>query len=33
MFLQPDFQIILHPGGTSDIPTAYVIGTRFGLTF
>ena len=33
MFLQPDLQIILHPGGTSNIPTAYVVGTRFGLTF
>ncbi|MFC1643762.1 carbohydrate porin [Candidatus Omnitrophota bacterium] len=33
MFLQPDMQLIFHPGGTSKIPTAYVIGSRFGVSF
>ncbi|MBU1037949.1 MAG: carbohydrate porin [Candidatus Omnitrophica bacterium] len=33
MFLQPDLQYIIQPGGTGDIKDALVIGTRFGLTF
>ncbi len=33
MFLQPDLQYIIRPGGTGDIDNALVIGTRFGVTF
>ena len=33
MYLQPDMQYIINPGGTGTIKDAYVIGTRFGLNF
>jgi len=33
MFLQPDLQYIIRPGGTGDTENALVIGTRFGVTF
>lgn len=33
MFLQPDLQYIIRPGGTGDIDNALVIGSRFGVTF
>ena len=33
MFVQPDLQVIFYPGGTSKVPNALVIGTRFGVTF
>ena len=31
--LQPDTQIIIHPGGTSGFPTALVLGLRSVVTF
>ena len=33
MFVQPDLQYIIRPGGTGDTKNALVIGSRFGLTF
>lgn len=33
MYLQPDLQYIVRPGGTGDIENALVVGTRFGVTF
>lgn len=33
MYLQPDLQYIIQPGGTGDVDNALVIGTQFGLTF
>lgn len=33
MYLQPDMQYIINPGGTGTIKNAYVIGTRFGIVF
>lgn len=33
MYLQPDLQYIIHPGGTGDIADALVIGFQFGLVF
>ncbi|MFA5143535.1 MAG: carbohydrate porin [Candidatus Omnitrophota bacterium] len=33
MFMQPDFQYIVNPSGTNNIDDAFVVGTRFGLTF
>lgn len=33
MYLQPDMQYIVRPGGTGKIKDALVIGTRFGLIF
>lgn len=33
LFVQPDIQYILHPGGTGYIKDAVVIGTRVGVTF
>jgi porin len=30
---QPDVQVILHPGGTSELPTATVLGIRLNLIF
>ncbi|MDD5428892.1 MAG: carbohydrate porin [Candidatus Omnitrophica bacterium] len=33
MFLQPDMQYVINPSGGHDVPDAFVLGTRFGLTF
>lgn len=33
MFMQPDLQYIIQPGGTGNIDDALVIGFQFGLTF
>jgi porin len=33
MFMQPDLQYIISPGGTGNIDDALVLGFRFGLTF
>jgi len=33
MYLQPDLQYIIQPGGTGNIDDALVIGFQFGLTF
>lgn len=33
MYLQPDMQYIINPGGTGTIKDAFVVGTRFGLNF
>lgn len=33
MFLQPDIQYIVNPSGENYIDDAFVVGTRFGLTF
>jgi porin len=33
MFLQPDMQYIVNPSGGKNIDDAFVVGTRFGLTF
>ena len=33
MFLQPDAQYIVNPSGGHNIDNAFVVGTRFGLTF
>jgi len=33
VFVQPDFQMVFHPGGTAKVPDAYVVGGRFGLSF
>ncbi|MDD5136267.1 MAG: carbohydrate porin [Candidatus Omnitrophica bacterium] len=33
MFLQPDLQYIVNPSGAHNIDDAFVVGTRFGLTF
>ena len=33
MFMQPDIQYIIQPGGTGDIDDALVLGFQFGLTF
>ncbi|MFC2149607.1 carbohydrate porin [Candidatus Auribacterota bacterium] len=33
LFMQPDIQYIIHPGGTGDIPNALVLGWRVGVTF
>lgn len=33
MYLQPDMQYIINPGGTGTIKDALVIGTRFGVIF
>ncbi len=33
LYIQPDMQYILHPGGTGYIRDAFVIGTRVGITF
>lgn len=33
LYIQPDMQYILHPGGTGYIRDAYVIGFRTGVTF
>jgi porin len=32
-YLQPDFQYIIHPGGSAQLPDAVVIGMRTGLVF
>ena len=31
--IQPDIQYIIHPGGSSELPNAFVIGLRSSLTF
>jgi porin len=31
--LQPDFQYVIHPGGTSKVDDAFVVGLRFDLLF
>ena len=33
MYMQPDLQYIIQPGGAGDIDDALVIGFQFGLTF
>ena len=33
MFIQPDLQYIIRPGGTGDTENALVVGSRFGLSF
>ncbi|MFA5255431.1 MAG: carbohydrate porin [Candidatus Omnitrophota bacterium] len=33
MYMQPDLQYIIQPGGTGDIDDALVLGFQFGLTF
>ena len=33
MYMQPDLQYIISPGGTGDIDDALVLGFQFGLTF
>ena len=33
MYMQPDLQYIIQPGGTGNIDDALVIGFQFGLTF
>ncbi len=32
-YIQPDFQYIIHPGGTGNYPNATVVGFRVGVTF
>jgi porin len=32
-FFQPDLQYILRPGGTGQIPDAFVVGTQVGVNF
>jgi porin len=32
-FVEPDFQYILRPGGTGNIPNAFVVGAQIGLNF
>ena len=31
--IQPDIQYIIHPGGSSELPNAFMIGLRSSLTF
>jgi Carbohydrate-selective porin len=33
MYMQPDLQYIISPGGTGDIDDALVLGFQLGLTF
>ncbi|NQU95070.1 MAG: carbohydrate porin [Candidatus Omnitrophica bacterium] len=33
MFIQPDIQFIMNPGGTAKVPNALVIGSRFKIIF
>ncbi len=33
LFLQPDLQYILQPGGTGQIPDAFVAGLQAGVNF
>jgi len=33
MYVQPDIQVIFHPGGTDNVRNALVIGSRFGWSF
>ncbi len=32
-YAQPDLQYIVQPGGTGDIPNAFILAAQFGLTF
>jgi hypothetical protein len=32
-FIQPDFQYIIQPGGTSHLNNAVVFGSQFGINF
>lgn len=32
-YIQPDIQYIIRPGGTGDIPNAFVLGAQIGVTF
>jgi porin len=32
-FFEPDFQYIIRPGGTGNIPNAFVIGAQTGINF
>ena len=33
LFIQPDFQYIIQPGGTGNLKNAVVIGSQFGINF
>ena len=33
VYVQPDVQYIITPGGTGNIPNAFIIGAQLGLTF
>ncbi len=33
LFIQPDVQWVINPGGTGDIPNALVLGAQCGVTF
>ena len=32
-FVQPDIQWVINPGGTGNIPNAFVLGAQMGVTF
>jgi carbohydrate-selective porin OprB len=33
LFIQPDLQYIIHPGGTSQFNNALVLGAQLGINF
>ncbi|MEO6847558.1 MAG: carbohydrate porin, partial [Chthoniobacterales bacterium] len=33
LYVQPDIQYVIHPGGTGNIPNALVLGSQMGVTF
>ena len=32
-YVQPDVQYIVSPGGSGNIPNAFIVGAQFGVTF